>query len=146
MGFMDWLSGEEKGKKEGQAAQGKILAKPFRVSMSFTPLRLSSKKSNSVNLNITLTNVTKDPQLVSVDVMLPKNAYMGFEPSCINKVFEKRLGEIPAGQTVNTSIPIWGGTQTTPGEHEINITAYAHYIGYEKVLTYMKTKTKLRIV
>jgi len=146
MGFIDWLSGGEKGKEEAKAVQGKILAKPFRISMSFTPLRLSSRKSNSVNLNITLTNVTKDPQLVSVDVMLPKNAYMGFEPSCINKVFEKRLGEIPSGQTVTVAVPIWGGTQTTPDDHEINITAYAHYIGYEKVLTYMTTKTKLRIV
>ena len=44
------------------------------------------------------------------------------------------------------SVPIWRETQTTPDDHEINITAYAHYIGYEKVLTYMKTKTKLRIV
>ena len=145
MGFLDFLSGE-KTKEEGTAVQGKILAKPFRVSMSFTPLRLSSKKSNSVNLNITLTNVTKDPQLVSVDVMLPKNAYMGFEPSCINKVFEKRLGEVPAGESITTTIPVWAGTQTKPDEHEINITAYAHYIGYEKVLTYMKTKTKLRVV
>lgn len=145
MGLMDWLSGGKK-EEEGKEIKGKILAKPFRISMSFTPLRLSSKKSNSVNLNVSLTNVTKEPQLVSLDVVLPKNTYMGFEPSCINKVFEKRLGEIPAGQTVTAVIPIWGGSQTDAGDHELIITAYAHYIGYDKVLTYMNTKTKLRIV
>lgn len=147
MGMFDWLKGEKKaeeGKKD--ITGGKILAKPFRIALSFTPLRLSSKSKNSVNLVVKLTNLTKDPQLVSVDVLLPKNALIGFEPTCINKAMEKRLGEVRPGETVQASIPIWASTQTGPGSHEIAVTAYAHYIGYEKVLNYMKTKTGLRIV
>ena len=147
MGLFDWLKGEEE--KTGGAKEikgGKILAKPFRMAMSFTPLRLNSKSKNSVNLIVKVTNLTNDPQLVSVDVLLPKNALIGFEPTCINKAMEKRLGEIKPGETAKASIPIWASTQTGPGTHELQVTAYAHYIGYEKVLNYMKTKTNLRIV
>ena len=147
MGMFDWLKGEkekEQGKKE--ITGGKILAKPFKIALSFTPLRLNSKTKNSVNLVAKVTNLTKDPQLVSVDVLLPKDAIIGFEPTCINKAMEKRLGEVRPGETAQASIPIWASTQTEPGTHEVQVTAYAHYIGYEKVLNYMKTKTTLRVV
>lgn len=166
MGILDWLlgtSGEKRSKGSAQqspqqgAQQGaqqtqqpqgekKILAKPFSIITSFTPLRLAANKSNSVNINITIKNITPDPQLVSVDVMLPKAAYLGFEPSCINKVFEKRVGELKPGESTTVSIPIWGGTQTAPGEYEIGYVVYAHYIGYDKVLNYQKNKTRLRVV
>ena len=145
MGLFDWLK-EDKKEEKKEIRGGKILAKPFRISLSFTPLRLNSKAKNSVNLVVKLTNLTSDPQLVSVDVLLPKNAVIGFEPTCINKAMEKRLGEVRPGETATASIPIWASTQTNSGTHEMLVTAYAHYIGYEKVLNYMKTKTSLRIV
>jgi len=146
MGFMDWLTGEKKSEGTTEITGGKILSKPFKIAMSFTPLRLSANQKNSVNLNIKVTNITKDPQLVSVDILLPKDAFIGFEPTCINKAMEKRLGEIKPGETATAVIPIWANTQTKPGIHEISITVYAHYIGYDKVLNYMKTKTAVRIV
>ncbi len=146
MGMFDWLSGEKKEESAKEITGGKILAKPFQINLSFTPLRLSAKAKNSVNLVIRIKNLTKDPQLVSVDVLLPKNALIGFEPTCINKAMEKRLGEIMPGETKEVSVPIWASTQTEAGTHELGITAYAHYIGYEKVLNYMKTNTRLRIV
>jgi len=147
MGMFDWLSGEKR--EEGAPKEitgGKILAKPFQINLAFTPLRLSANGKNSVNLVVRIKNLTKDPQLVSVDVLLPKEALIGFEPTCINKAMEKRLGELMPGNVKEVSIPIWASTQTNPGTHEIGVTAYAHYIGYEKVLNYMKTNTKLRIV
>lgn len=154
MGLLDWLIGTKKdeGKQIKETAvepsieNKKILAKPFIITTSFTPLRLAAKKSNSVNLDIVIKNITPDSQLVSIDVMLPKAAYLGFEPSCINKVLEKRLGDIKPGESVSTSITIWGGTQTAPGEYEVGYVVYAHYIGYEKVLNYQKNKTRLRVV
>ncbi|MFH1222674.1 MAG: hypothetical protein V1492_06355 [Candidatus Micrarchaeota archaeon] len=159
MGALDWLLGESKneGKTERKAAGQKqdapefkptqrILAKPFYIITSFTPLRLTARKSNFVNLNVTVKNVTDDPQLVSVDVLLPKNAYMGFEPSCINKAYEKRVGELKPGDTVTAAIPIWAGTQTGAGEYEVGYTVFAHYIGYDKVLNYQKNKTRVRVV
>jgi len=155
MGLLESLFGskkEEKGKAGGQAsAQAaaetkKILAKPFMIKTSFTPFRLAANKSNSVTFDITVKNITPDPQLVSVDVMLPKAAFMGFEPSCINKVLEKRLGEIKPGESATASVQIWGGSQTVPGNYEVGYIVYAHYIGYEKVLNYQKNKTILRVV
>jgi uncharacterized membrane protein len=146
MGALDWLLGGKEEEAEKEIKGGRLPAKPFRINLSFTPLRLSSNSKNSVNLLIKIKNLTKNPQLVSVDVLLPKDALIGFEPTCINKAMEKRLGEIMPGEVKEASIPIWASTQTKSGTHEIAITAYAHYIGYEKVLSYMKTKTTLRIV
>lgn len=154
MGMLDWLFGDkkEKGKSGREAAaqpvveSKKILAKPFIVTTSFTPFRLAAKKSNYVTLNVIVKNITPDPQLVSIDVMLPKAAFMGFEPSCINKVIEKRLGELKPGESGTAAVQIWGGTQTASGNYEVGYTVYAHYIGYEKVLNYQKNKTVLRVV
>ncbi len=148
MGAFDWLLGKKKeeGKSGKEITGGRILAKPFKINLSFTPLRLSANSKNSVNLLIKIKNLTKDPQLVSVDILLPKNALIGFEPTCINKAMEKRTGEVMPDEIKEVSVPIWASTQTTPGTHEIGVTVYAHYIGYEKVLNYMKTKTTLRIV
>ena len=134
MGLLDWLKGKEESKKLPE----KIEKKPFKISLSFTPLRLSAKTKNSVNLMVRITNLTNDTQLVSVDVLLPKDALIGFEPTCINKAMEKRLGEIKPGETVTASIPIWASVQTQKGTLEIPVTVYAHYIGYDKVITYMK--------
>ncbi|VVC01718.1 Uncharacterised protein [uncultured archaeon] len=147
MSFLDKLFGESKQEEKiEKTSEGKILAKPFNISLSFTPLRLAANKSNSVNVNVKVTNITPDPQLVSVDVLLPKAAFMGFEPSCINKAYEKRIGQVKPGETITVSVPIWGGSQTRPAEYEIGVTVFAHYIGYDKVLSYMKTKTRLRVV
>jgi uncharacterized membrane protein len=150
MGFFDWLGGEDKrgatGANDMEKPKARTFPTPFAISLSLTPFRLNANKSNNVSLNVSVKNITPDPQLVSVDVLLPRAASMGFEPSCINKAYEKRLGEVQPGQTATASISIWANSQTRPAEYEIGVTAFSHYIGYDKVLTYMKTKTRVRAV
>ncbi len=141
MGFWDSLIGDEK----SEAAPPKS-TNPFTVSVSFAPLRLSAKNKSSVNLLVKVKNISGSTQLVSVDTLLPKDAMIGFDPACINKASEKRLGEIKAGDFVEVPVTIWSNSQTKEANYPIEVTVYSHYIGYEKVLSYMKKTTSLRAV
>jgi len=142
MGFWDSIIGE----KEATAPSGKASANPFAVSLSFLPLRLSANSSNSINIIAKIKNVSPDTQLVSVDALLPKNAMLGFDKPGINKGIEKRLGELKAGESTEVSIPIWANRQTKEGKYDVELTVYSHYIGYNKVLSYLKKKTSFRAV
>ncbi len=157
MGFLDSLLGEEEKRfgKEGAKrskeakvsdASKRVPAVPFRVSTSFLPLRLSAMKANSVNLVVRLTNITNDSQLVSVDVLLPRKELVGFDPACINKMTEKKVGEVQPGETKEVSIPVWASNQTAAGDYMLDISAYAHYQDYNKVYASVKRKTSLRVV
>jgi len=153
MGFLDSLIGDEEkslGRKEYQAENVFVEKKspqvPFRVATSFLPMRLSVAKSNSVNLVVKLTNVSNDKQIVSVDAMVPKDALLGFDQSCINKIVEKRVGDVSPGETKEVAIPVWANNQTREGSYDVGISVYAHYQDYNKVIASVKRKTSLRVV
>lgn len=143
MGFWDSIVGSDKPQEE---PQGNGSSNPFNVMVSFAPVRLSANKRSSVSLVVKVKNISGAPQLVSVDALLPKSAMVGFDPACINKAAEKRVGELKAGDSTEVSIPIWSNTQTKEGNYPVAVTVYAHYIGYDKVLSYIKKSTSLRVV
>jgi uncharacterized membrane protein len=145
MGFWDSLLGEEV--VESKIAEGKPKsASPFAVSLSFLPLRLSAGSSNSINLIAKVKNVSSDNQLVSVDALLPGNAMLGFDKPGINKGIEKRLGELKPGESTEVHFPIWANSQTKDGKYDVDVTVFSHYIGYNKVMSYVKKKTSFRAV
>lgn len=148
MKFLDSLFGEEEAKEERGEPKGQatVLAKPFKISTSFHPLRLGANSRNSVNLIVHVTNLSPDDQLVSVDVQLPKDQMLGFEPTCLSKASEKRIGSVKSGDTVEAVIPIWANNQTKAGNYGLQLAVYAHYQDYEKVLNYMRKSASLRVV
>jgi len=152
MGLWDSIFGsgsENTERKAGTSASGdetKILAKPFKITTGFHPLRLGANKRNSVNLLVRITNLTPDPQLVSLDVALPRAHMLGFESTCINKTVEKRIGNLRAGETTEVAIPLWANNQTRSGNYGMEVTVFAHYQNYNKVLNYMKKAAAVRVV
>lgn len=143
MGFLDSILGEEKPRK---AAGESKYTNPFNVSVAFSPLRLSAKRSSTVRLMVRVKNVSPDPQLVSVDALLPKNVMVGFDQACINKAVEKRAGEIRPGETKDIAIDVWSNTQTAEGAYPVDVTVFAHYVGYDKVMSYIKKSASIRAV
>lgn len=141
MGFLDSILGKQEPSEELHGH-----GKPFGISMKFIPMRLISMKEGKVDLEIKITNLTKEPQLVSVDALLPKKILVGFDPTCINKHIEKRLGEVKAGETKIVAITIWSSNQTKTGEYPIELTFHSHYLDYKKVLNYMKRSATVRVV
>jgi hypothetical protein len=145
MGFWDSLLGTEEERAE-KREETKVLAKPFKINTTFHPLRLGANKRNSVSLIVKITNVSKDPQLVSMDVMLPKDQMLGFESTCLHKSVEKKVGEVAPGATVEASVPLWANNQTKPGNYRMNLKVYSHYQDYNKVLNYMEKAASVRVV
>ena len=144
MGFWDSIIGSDK--SSGAPATDIKTSNPFNVTIAFAPLRFSAKAKSSVNLLVKVKNLSASPQLVSVDVLLPKDAMLGFDPACINKAAEKRVGELKAGATIEVHIPMWSSSQTKEGNYPLEVTVFSHYINYEKVLSYIKKSTAIRVV
>ncbi|MBU0591786.1 hypothetical protein KKF81_07205 [Candidatus Micrarchaeota archaeon] len=149
MGFLDFLKGSGKDDKSS-SVQGmpvdKKFVNPFSVSLSFLPLRLSANKKNSVNLIVRVKNVSPESHLVSIDALLPREAMLGFDEACINKAVEKKGGELCSGESTDIQVTIWANNQSKLGNHKIDVTIYSHYRGYDKVLSYVKKSTSLRVV
>ncbi len=143
MGFWDSLVGED---EPAEQQTSKKSTNPFSVSLKFAPLRLSAMQKNSVDLLVKVKNNSPETHLVSVDALLPRNAMMGFDEACINKGMEKRAGELKSGESVVIPIRVWANNQTRSGTYPIDVTIYSHYIGYDKVLSYVKKSTSLRAV
>ena len=141
VGFLDSILGEEKPSEELHGH-----GKPFTISMKFIPMRLSAMREGKINLEIKIKNNTDEPQLVSIDALLPKKVLIGFDPTCINKHVEKRLGEIPARETKVADITVWSSNQTKEGEYPLELTIHSHYLDYNKVLNYMKRNAVVRVV
>ena len=66
MGFWDSIMGND---KSSEAPSDDKSGNPFSVSVNFSPLRLSANNRSSVNLLVKVKNVSKSPQLVSVDAL-----------------------------------------------------------------------------
>jgi len=147
MGFFDSILGDDSKNAPAPASgdSGKS-TNPFNVQLSFSPLRLSASRKNSVQMLVRVKNISDESQLVSVDALLPKNCMLGFDQSCINKATEKRVGDLKAGASIDVPIEIFGANQTKEGNYGLEVTVYAHYIGYEKVIGYIKKNTSLRVV
>lgn len=140
MGFLDSIFGKEEPEPLESGSE-----KPFKVSLSFLPLRLSANKKNSVNLIVKVTNPSKKEKLVSVDALLPSNSLLGFDKMCINKSIEKRTGTLKGGETREINIEIWANSQTDRGDYPVEVRVYSHYLDYKKVINYLKKKTTLRV-
>ena len=143
MGFLDSLL---KGEEEKTEDYGRSSGMPFKISLGFLPLRLAAMKDNKVNLTVRLTNTSGEPQLVSVDATLPRGPLLGFDPTCIHKTTEKKLGNLRPNETIEVVLPVWANNQTKEGNYPIEVTAYSHYLDYTKVINSMKKSISLRVV
>jgi uncharacterized membrane protein len=143
MGLFDWLTGKRNEPAEETPVRG---SKPFKLSHKFSPLRLKAHKDSKLAMSITVKNTSGSKQLVSVDVGLPKGNRIGFDVTSSQKQHEERLGEMAPGTTKTFSVNVHGGNLTKPGEVPIKITAYAHYLNYNKVLEQASKMVSLRII
>lgn len=144
MGFLDDIIGNEKEVAPSTEGIGRS-ANPLEVSMSFTPLRLSANRANSIDLVVKVRNISNENQLVSVDASLPRKCMIGFDPACINKSVEKQAGELKPGEATTVIIPVWANNQTKSDSYELTITSYHHYRHYDKVMGSVKRFLTLRV-
>lgn len=150
MGILDDLLGtEEKSYKEKETASFASsvmeIERPLTLLISFLPLRLSAKTDSVISMIVKITNKTEDRQIISFEVLAPKDNLIGFDKLAINKHYEKKLGHIEPGATVEFSVPIYGTAQTKEGNYSLDVAAYIHYLDYDRVVNYVKRKISVRV-
>lgn len=146
VGIFDSIFGDD-GEESGTPSEElRKSGKPFAISTKFIPIRLSAMKEGKIGLDVKIKNNTPEKQLVSIDALLPKRVLLGFDPTCINKHVEKRMGELEPGETKEMSIIVWGSNQTKDGDYPMKLTFYSHYLDYKRVLNYMEKMVKIRVV
>ena len=146
MGLFDWLTGKKEEAAEPAEEMHARGSKAFNISHKFSPLRMKAHKDSKVAMSVTVKNTSGQKHLVSVDVELPRGHKVGFDVTSGQKHHEERMGEVGAGDARTFSMNIHGSRMTAPGEIPIKITAYAHYLNYNKVLEQAGKTAKLRII
>ena len=84
MGLLDDLMGKG---EEAPAREGL----PFNISTALRPVRLSARKESTVEILVTIKNVSGSPFMASVSAEVPKT--LGFENVGMAKIKEIRKGE-----------------------------------------------------
>jgi hypothetical protein len=141
MGFLDSILGGG----NSSTVTPKPTSTPFKVVVTFAPLRLSAMKQSTVRMIVKVTNLSDQPVMTSVDALLARVALMGFDSACINKHSEVKVGDIAPGETKEVAIPIYGSHQLKEGVYPYKVSVYAHYQDYTKVLTYVDKKGEIRV-
>jgi uncharacterized membrane protein len=141
MGILDWLNGSK-------SAQGAPAARggAFRISYEFNPLRLKAHKDSKIGMRVTVENTSSEKVLSSVDLEISRGSKVGFDVTSMQKHHEERLGELAPGATKTFSVSVHSSPMTKAGDVPIRITAYSHYLNYNKVLEQAQKSAKLRVI
>jgi len=142
MGILDWLSGGGE-RTEAAPPSGR---KAFKLSYEFNPLRLKAHKDSKVAMNITVENTSGSKQLTSVDLEIAGGNKIGFDVTSMQKHHEERIGELAPGASKTFSVKLHSSPMTKAGDVPIKLTAYAHYLNYNKVLEQASRNAKLRVI
>ncbi|MCX8195114.1 MAG: hypothetical protein N3G22_03360 [Candidatus Micrarchaeota archaeon] len=137
MGFLEELFG--KGKEEPTKP-----GLPFKISTSLRPVRLSARKESSLELLVSIKNVSDSPVLTSVLAEVPKS--LGFENVGMAKIKEIRIGELPPSKEKTVSFSICSNFQTPPGTYSVVVTVNQHYRDYSHIQNYAKKSVEIRAV
>jgi uncharacterized membrane protein len=116
----------------------------YDLECSMHPMRISSHKSDSLDLEIKLKNVLNKPLLTSVVVVVPKS--LGFDQSALSQEREMRLGELRSGEEKSMTVRVWGTQRTEKGNYSVKVYAISHYRDYSYVLNEVRKVLELRVV
>lgn len=143
MGFLDWLSGGGKAGADVPAPSG---GKAFKLTYDFNPLRLKARKDSRVTMSIRVENTSGEKRLTSVDLEIGGGNKVGFDVTSMQRHHEERVGELAPGASKSFSVKIHGSPLTKAGDVPIKLTAYSHYLNYNKVLEQVRKAAKLRVI
>jgi len=136
MGFLDNIFG----KKEEPARAGL----PFNITTSLRPVRLAARKESSLELLVTVKNVSDQPFMCSISLEVPKA--LGFENLGIAKTKEIRMGELAPQKEKTLSFSICSNSMTIAGTYSALLSVNQHYRDYGHVLNYAKKSIEIRVV
>ncbi|MBM3229084.1 hypothetical protein FJZ26_01515 [Candidatus Parvarchaeota archaeon] len=116
----------------------------FALNGSFLPFRLTSRKNDTVDLILELTNISGGDVLASVAVAVPKG--IGVDSTMIAREKNLRVGQMKADESKKARIPMFSAASTKPGVYPISIEVFSHYRDFGHVITSIKKEFEVRVV
>jgi len=131
------------GKKDvGAALVRKI---PYRLRMRFSPVRLSIKDKQPLDLILDVENtLDEEPLLTSIVIRVPKA--LGLDSLGLNQMREIRMGYLKPRESKTFHIEVFSTARTKPNDYPVLVTAFSHYRDYSHVLNSEKKRAEIRVV
>ena len=119
----------------------------LKISHSMLPLRISTKgPDNTADLTISVLNTTDEEKLVSVDVNIMTKGLVGFDKTMVHKRATKNIGSVAAGQARSFTARLYATPQTQEGPYTVQVTAFDHYLDFNRVLDKISKTFDIRVV
>lgn len=116
----------------------------FKISASFSPIRLVAGNTEPVFLNIAVKNETDVSRTATVFIKIPYS--LGFDRVGLDRDARRRIAAIKPGEEKVIPIMIYGKTTIKPGEYPIGIKVKTHLDRYDQVDGEVSAETKLRVI
>ena len=116
----------------------------FKITTSFSPIRLVAGNTEPVFLNVTVKNETEISRTATVFIKIPYS--LGFDKIGLNRDARHRIAAIKPGAEKVIPIRIYGKTTIKPGEYPIGIKVQMHSDRYDKVEGEVSAETTLRVI
>ncbi len=117
---------------------------PFNVTTALRPVRLSARKESSLELLVTIKNVSGEPVMASATCEVPKS--IGFENVGMTRIKEIRMGSLEPQTEKTVSFSICSSSLTPPGTYSVLLSVNQHYRDYSHVLNYARKTVEIRAV
>jgi len=95
------------------------------------PFRMSISAKKPISLRTEITNDSDTAKKVSLKFMVSRD--LSVERTGLANVFEKKVGEIGAGETKLMYLDIYSKAQTIPKDYPARILVYEHYSDYDYI-------------
>lgn len=136
MGLIDTLKNLGKEKETS--------SKPVSVTTRFEPYRLTAHKNESVDLVVLVKNTDSKSNMISVVVKCPDK--LGFGSPGINKMEQKKLGDLHPGEERTVVFKINGNSNTQSNDYPIALFVYTHFRDYDHIENAVRKLITLRAV
>ncbi|MDP2717599.1 MAG: hypothetical protein Q8P02_02555 [Candidatus Micrarchaeota archaeon] len=131
MGFLDFF-----GKKP---VRGFL----FDLQASVHPFRLAAHRSDAVDLEVSITNASDQPQLTSVTIVVP--CVLGLDRTGLMHEREVRLGTLQPGEQKRFKAGVFSNQKSAAGTYALQVFASAHYRDYGHLLNQVRIKVPVRV-
>ncbi|NUN11062.1 hypothetical protein HUU53_00250 [Candidatus Micrarchaeota archaeon] len=115
----------------------------YVLECNFHPFRLSARRNDAVDLEITLKNNSDTVLLTSLVVVVPKQ--LGLDKTGLMLQREFRLGELNPGETKYFTVPIHSTPKSEPNNYPVKVFAISNYRDYGHVLNQVRKDLSLRV-
>ena len=141
MGILDRIKQMFSGRDSSSEDAPKI---PYLIHTRFNPYRLKARAADSVELIITVKNMTNEDKLTSVTVKCSGD--IGFSVTTLKKSHFIRLGVMKPGEEKTVYVPVYGSSITKPKEYPLAVIVTAHFRDYDHIENAVRKKLRLRAV